>query len=218
MSRTTLGLAALVLVACQGSVAGTSGNTATGAGGGGSPAICQSPVPPLIPGEIETPQSGAAHACSCPCLEEAPANLQRIAAAAIAAYEGHGSLCATAIAWVPATPPPASCYQPLDYPGSDFYSDGDTGTFGGWECLGVGPFMTKVIRCSYFYNAGEPDGLAYLGPPRGGPDPGPDGFEVSAVGDFHGTSVWSNVITIAGTKDAVGVYTLSPVFVSNPSE
>jgi len=56
--------------------------------------------------------------------------------------------------------------------------------------------MKSPIRYRYSYRAGG----GYLGPARGGPDPGPDGFEVAAEGDLDGDGITS-LFTITGQFD-----------------
>jgi len=58
----------------------------------------------------------------------------------------------------------------------------------------------------------------YKGPARGGPDPGPNGFEAVAEGDLDGDGVTS-LFTTTGTVDARGeLKQSSSIFVSNEHE
>ena len=97
--------------------------------------------------------------------------------------------CASAID-VPATVPRGTSYRPNTKPGNDFET-GDAK--GGWRCLKFG--LTQPHRYQYSYRHGG----NYKGPKRGGPDPGPSGFEVSAEGDLDGdgkTSLFTRIGTI----------------------
>ncbi|WP_437917174.1 type II secretion system protein [Sorangium sp. So ce302] len=69
-------------------------------------------------------------------------------------------------------------YQPDDAPGLDFNSGS---TLEGWQCLGFS--ISQPIYFQYSYQVGGSyvsQGLL------GAPIPGPDGFEVGAVGDLKG--------------------------------
>lgn len=117
---------------------------------------------------------------------EAKNTVGAISRGAVAAYEREvvdpegtettHELCQSAKA-VPATVPLGRKYQPSTSPGSD-YQAGDSTT--GWKCLKFA--LTQPQYYQYQYVRGGP----YKGPKRGGPDPGPDGFEVSAEGDLDG--------------------------------
>ena len=65
----------------------------------------------------------------------------------------------------------------------------------GWRCLK----FTSItpIYYQYEYRQGGP----YKGPARGGPDPGPNGFEASAEGDLDGDGKTS-LFTLTGKVDA----------------
>ena len=65
----------------------------------------------------------------------------------------------------------------------------------GWRCLKFE--MTEPQYYQYTYIAGGP----YKGPKRGGPDPGPNGFEIAAEGDLDGNGVTS-LFTRTGVVDA----------------
>jgi hypothetical protein len=94
---------------------------------------------------------------------------------------------------VPATIPKGTRYQPSSLSGQDF----ETGTSTeGWKCLRFS--STTPTHYQYDYRVGG----KYKGPSRGGPDPGPDGFEVSAEGDLDGDGVTS-LFTITGKVDKV---------------
>jgi len=129
---------------------------------------------------------------------EAKNNIGAIARAAADAYEREGAaselaggpakhrLCGRAFA-VPAAVPKATKYQPDTAEGKDFNAGDATG---GWKCLKFS--VTTPIYYQYEYHAGG----GYKGPSRGGPDPGKDGFEVSAEGDLNGdgkTSLFTQV-------------------------
>lgn len=80
--------------------------------------------------------------------------------------------------------------------------------------MGIGALMDRVVHCSYRYTAGS----GYLGPALGGIDPGPDGFEVSAQGDYDGNGVRSTFL-VAGLKDPkTGWFTVSGVSSFSPNE
>jgi hypothetical protein len=67
----------------------------------------------------------------------------------------------------------------------------------------------------YEYRTGGP----YKGPSRGGPDPGPDGFEVSAEGDLDGDGVTS-LFTMTGKVDSAtkSVRLATELFVADETE
>src|SRR5262249_48881357 len=76
---------------------------------------------------------------------------------------------------VPAAVPRGVTYQPRA--GADFDS-GDPTT--GWRCLKFA--LTEPFPCQLTYRAGG----NYKGPKRGGPDPGPNGFEAAGECDGNG--------------------------------
>ncbi len=71
-----------------------------------------------------------------------------------------------------------------------FFTDDD----GGWRCLRFE--ITDPIHYQYEYRAGGP----YKCVSRGGPDPGKDGFEVSAEGDLNGDGKTS-LFCVVGKRD-----------------
>jgi type IV pilus assembly protein PilA len=73
-------------------------------------------------------------------------------------------------------------YQPDKMPGIDF---GIGSNLIGWNCLNFA--ISNPIYYQYDYNQGS----EYIGMPLGGPDPGPDGFEASAMGDLDGDNTES---------------------------
>ncbi|WP_218920240.1 hypothetical protein [Chondromyces crocatus] len=85
-------------------------------------------------------------------------------------------LCGAANA-VPASVPKGTKYVPSESPGQDF-NQGDDDT--GWRCLRFAASDAMYYQLDYRAGGG------YKGPARGGPDPGKDGFEVSAEGDLDG--------------------------------
>lgn len=89
------------------------------------------------------------------------------------ATEMHARLCGSA-APVPAEVPRRTKYLAGR---TDFETGSATE---GWTCLRFS--LTSPIRYQYEYRVGGD----YKGPKRGGPDPGPNGFEVSAEGDLDG--------------------------------
>ncbi len=119
-----------------------------------------------------------------------------ISRAAVAAYEreslsAQGSvshrLCKSAPP-VPAKVPANAKYAPSD---TD-YGGGDDER--GWRCLKFA--MSSPQYYQYEYRQGGP----YKGPARGGPDPGPGGFEISAEGDLDGNGKTS-LFTRTGKVD-----------------
>jgi hypothetical protein len=92
---------------------------------------------------------------------------------------------------VPATVPSGAKYQPSGRDGAD-YQTGDQMT--GWRCLKFE--MSSPQYYQYVYRQGG----QYKGPARGGPNPGPDGFEISAEGDLDGNGKTS-LFTLTGTID-----------------
>lgn len=99
-------------------------------------------------------------------------------------------LCGSAQA-VPTDVPAGKKYQPYTDGGRDFDS-GDANT--GWKCLKF--TITSPIYYRYDYRIGS----GYKGPARGGPDPGPDGFEISAEGDLDADGKTS-LFTLTGKID-----------------
>lgn len=105
------------------------------------------------------------------------------------AEDMRGRLCASATP-VPANVPKGTKYQPRR-------EDFETGSASqGWRCLSFG--MTDPMRFQYEYRVGGD----YKGPKRGGPDPGPDGFEVSAEGDLDGDGNTSLFTLVGHVNDA----------------
>ncbi|MBK9261718.1 MAG: hypothetical protein IPM54_18195 [Polyangiaceae bacterium] len=142
---------------------------------------------------------------------EAKSTLYFMASSARRAYhEGKGTpnnLCKSSVP-VPATIPKGTTHTPTMGAGSDWDS-GDATT--GWKCLGY--FTTETLRYQYQYIQGS----GYKGPKRGGPDPGKDGFEVSAEGDLDGDGKTS-LFTKTG-KIVNGELVLDDdVFSSDPTE
>ncbi len=153
---------------------------------------------------------GSSYLTTCSCRWEAPAMLGDITEAVLNAFEARGSLCAGAENSVP----PGGIvsgrkYKPSRNTGSDFYiGNEDTG----WVCLGY--THDTPIGCTYSYNVGS----GYYGPEFGGPDPGPNGFEVAARGEWDG-DLRVSVFTITGSVDPqTGALVLAPPFVRDPKE
>lgn len=128
---------------------------------------------------------------------EAKNTVGRISRAAVEAFEREGPngehiLCKSARP-VPAKVPAARKYMPSADAGMDFHS----GTVEeiGWRCLRIDVDMPMYYQ--YDYRMGG----NYKGPARGGPDPGPNGYEVSAEGDLDGdgkTSLFTLVGQVKG--------------------
>ncbi|XXY49089.1 hypothetical protein WME91_54690 [Sorangium sp. So ce269] len=134
---------------------------------------------------------------------------ERAAGAAGAKKAGPPSraLCKSATP-VPAAVPPGTRYTPSASPGKDF-NQGDDAS--GWRCLRFG------VEAPFYYRYDYRAGSGYKGPARGGPDPGKDGFEVSAEGDLDGDGETS-LFTRTG-KIENGKLVLSPqIFISNEQE
>jgi len=125
---------------------------------------------------------------------EAKNTIGAISRAAVAAYEretysnellpdGQSStsfvhqLCGSAVAWVPATPPPAKKYQPSTADGSDF-NTGDN--VNGWKCLRFS--LTEATYYSYMYQTGQGSGLSAATAA---------GYEAAAQGDLDGNGKFS---------------------------
>lgn len=97
------------------------------------------------------------------------------------------ALCASAKP-VPADLPSGGERKPVK--SEDF--DGDAKA--GWKCLRFA--IAQPVSFRYTYNAGS----NYLGPKRGGPDPGPDGYEACAEADLTPGGL-TTLICIHGTVD-----------------
>lgn len=149
---------------------------------------------------------------------EARNTVSAIARAAKSAYErdaldttggSNGAkhrLCGAAIP-VPASVPVGRKYVPSP---SDFES-GDT--VNGWKCLRFAVGMPMYYQ--YEYRVGG----NYKGPARGGRDPGPDGFEVSAEGDLDGDGIKSLFVQTGRIDRATNTVTLDPdVFIVDEFE
>jgi len=130
---------------------------------------------------------------------EATNTVRSMARAAQAAFEHSGGPNAAQLRRpcgsaepVPRDVPRRTTYLPSQAAGRDFNTGAVDGA--GWSCLHFN--MKSPIRYRYSYRAGG----GYLGPARGGPDPGPDGFEVAAEGDLDGDGITS-LFTITGQFD-----------------
>ncbi len=125
---------------------------------------------------------------------EAKNTVGAIARGAIAAFEREQAsapahaLCKSAPA-VPATVPAGRRFTAKA--GSDYDTGSDTE---GWKCLKF--MMTAPQYYQYAYRAGGD----YKGPKRGGPNPGADGFEISAEGDLDADGLTS-LFTLTGKLD-----------------
>ncbi|MBK6514026.1 MAG: hypothetical protein IPM79_31105 [Polyangiaceae bacterium] len=149
---------------------------------------------------------------------EAKNTIGAIARGAVGAYEreslGAGGapshqLCKSAQR-VPATIPSGKKYQPSSAPGTDFESGDATS---GWKCLKF--TIVNPIYYSYEYRAGGP----YKCPARGGTDPGPDGFEISAEGDLDGDGVTSLLCQIGKVDPTTQVIKLgTQLFIADEFE
>jgi hypothetical protein len=146
---------------------------------------------------------------------EAKSTVSAIARGAVAAWERElpnartvtHKLCGSTPP-VPTEIPKGTTYEPSAERGKDFLT-GDNST--GWRCLRFE--MTSPLRYRYLYRAGS----GYKGPARGGPDPGPKGFEVSAEGDIDGDGKTS-LFTVTGKPGKNGSIELSKLFVVDETE
>lgn len=128
---------------------------------------------------------------------EAKNTLGAIARGAVGAYERETlevrnthKLCGSSEP-MPKEIPAGKKYVPVSEPGRDWNTGSDSA---GWKCLKFE--MTSPQYYRYEYRAGG----GYKGPKRGGPDPGKDGFEVSAEGDLDGDGKTS-LFTMTGKVD-----------------
>jgi len=129
---------------------------------------------------------------------EAKNTIGAIAREAAAAYESEAMssgqvthvLCKGAPD-VPSAVPRGEKYAPQTRDGADFET-GDDRT--GWRCLKFALMQPHYYQYSYRV------GGNYKGPKRGGPDPGPYGFEVAAEGDLDGDGKTS-LFTRTGVVD-----------------
>ncbi len=148
---------------------------------------------------------------------EARNTVRAIARGAVGAYErevadGGGkashALCASASAPVPAEVPKGKKHHPSSDAGRDF----ETGTTtAGWRCLKFS--ITEPFAYRYDYRQGS----GYRGPARGGPNPGPRGFEASAEGDLDGDGKTS-LFTVTGKVGPTGVVLAAETFVADELE
>ncbi len=149
---------------------------------------------------------------------EAKNMLGAMSRSAAAAYEreelGPGNtvvhrLCKSAEP-VPRVVPAARKYMPSTATGTD-WDTGDQAT--GWRCLKFALSEPHYFR--YTYTQGGP----YKGPARGGPDPGPDGFEVAAEGDLDGNGVTSLYTRIGKVDPRTGSVVLgAELFIDKEGE
>jgi hypothetical protein len=116
------------------------------------------------------------------------------------------ALCASSTV-VPTEVPKGQKVQPEE---AAFHT-GDAKT--GWTCLRFE--ISEPVYYQYRYVQGP----GYVGPARGLPNPGPDGFELSATGDLNGdgrTSVFTMVGTVDKAKSALQIS--HEVYCSDPAE
>lgn len=90
---------------------------------------------------------------------------------------------------IPLEVPRGDKYQPAH---DEYLSDGDATR--GWKCLRF------EIQNPQYFQYRYTKGSGYVGPARGLPNPGPDGFEVAAVGDLDGDGRTST-FTMVGVVD-----------------
>ncbi len=118
-------------------------------------------------------------------------------------------LCGSAVP-VPSSVPRGVKRQASSAEGTDFLTGSETE---GWKCLRFdGQFLSYY---QYDYRVGG----NYKGPARGGPDPGPEGYEISAEGDLNGDGKTS-LFTVVGSVDK-GTHTIvssDKIFIVDESE
>lgn len=144
---------------------------------------------------------------------EARNTLGAIARASVAAYERESGELDGAVAHalcksstpVPLEVPKGDRYQPKP---ADFEA-GDAKT--GWKCLKFA--MTEPFRYRYEYRSAPP----WKGTARGGPDPGPNGFEITAEGDLDGDGKTS-LFVLTGKVEGDAVKIATTVFVADELE
>jgi hypothetical protein len=134
--------------------------------------------------------------------------------AAVAAYErempGPGPTGFTHSLCKSTHPVPSAVPRGVKYQSSSHdWETGDDTT--GWRCLKF--MMSEPQRFRYTYTAGGP----YKGPSRGGPDPGPNGFEVAAEGDLDGNGVTS-LVTRTGVVRQGSIVISTELFVDKEFE
>jgi hypothetical protein len=131
---------------------------------------------------------------------EARARLAAIRDAVVRSYRTQKELCPSGPP-VPASPPKATAIE----------ARADHFRAPGWSCLGyshAGPQRFQVE-----YRKGGP----YKGTFRGGVDPGPQGFEISAEADTDGDGITS-LYVLTGVVSAGEVVVRDEVFVAAPNE
>jgi hypothetical protein len=140
---------------------------------------------------------------------EAKNTIGAIGRSMVGAYEQNGKLCGPAQP-VPTEVPAGKKYQPSMAAGQDYQRGSATE---GWPCL-----KFDMVNPQYYQYEVRVGG-GYKGPARGGVDPGPDGFEISAVGDLDGDGVTSLFI-MTGKADAAAKRAVlsSTVFISDEFE
>lgn len=139
---------------------------------------------------------------------EAKASIAAISRGAVSAYERDvvalgpaAKLCPTTVD-VPSRVPAGKKYMPA---ASDF----DPGS--GWDCVGFSTAMPMYYQVSYR------QGVDYLGPPRGGADPGMNGFEAAARGDLDGDGETS-LFVVTGEVTGTSIRTARSIFEDAPLE
>jgi hypothetical protein len=141
---------------------------------------------------------------------EAKNVVARISRGAAEGYERENSsapihsLCKSAIP-VPSRVPAGQKYMPI---ATDFLT-GDARE--GWRCLRFK--VEDPIHYQYEYRVGG----NYKGPARGGPDPGPNGYEVSAEGDLDGDGKTS-LFTLVGRVENGDLRRATEIFVADEFE
>jgi hypothetical protein len=146
---------------------------------------------------------------------EAKNTIGAITRAAVAAYEREsfaGALGSPVLHKLCKSAPSVPSAVPRGVKYASQSSDWQTGDdLTGWRCLKFEMSSPQYFR--YTYTQGGP----YLGPARGGPDPGPDGFEVAAEGDLDGNGKTS-LFTRIGKIDSGVIRLSTAIFIDHEEE
>ena len=178
--------------------------SASGAGGfgGGAAAlpVCES---------LHTPKGSMSGPCECSTIQDH--YLVYLTHALLDAYQSTGRLCAADDATqIPfGRVPSKNAYQPLSTPGSDFMSGTPAR---GWSCIG---FMTNFPLC---VQLNYRQGSGYLSTKFGNLDPGPNGFELSAISDYDGDGELGVEAITGHVEPGSNKVVIEPIFRFQPSE
>jgi hypothetical protein len=139
---------------------------------------------------------------------EAKNTIGAIARGQVSAYEKNGKLCGAAPA-VPKAVPKGVKYQSDPRDGQDYNTGSPTA---GWKCLHFDLSTPQYFQYEMRVGGG------YVGTSRGLADPGPDGFEVSAVGDLDGDGETSLFLLTGKVDKAAKKVVLGPISIFDESE